>query len=92
MPKSRTTLAVILFLAAVIALMVYSSLGLAAYTCEVCMDFQGQSKCRSASGSTEQEALKTAIDNACAFLSSGVTETIGCANTPPTSAKCRPGR
>jgi hypothetical protein len=90
--KAKTTLAVILFAAAVLALIAYSTLNLGGYSCEVCIEFHGQSKCRSAQGSSEQEARRTATDNACAFLASGVTDSIACTNTPPQSVRCEKKR
>ena len=53
--------------------------------CRVCMDYQGRSDCREAEAPTRQECQRTATDNACALIASGMTQTIACANTPPTS-------
>lgn len=77
--------------AALLGLIVYSTLSLGGYSCEVCMEFEGQGKCRTAKGSSEDEARKTAIDNACAYLTSGVTGSIACTNTPPKSVRCQKG-
>ena len=85
---SRTTLAIIIMVAALIALIVFSTLSLGGYTCDVCMEFRDAAKCRSAKGSSAEEAKRTAIDNACAFLASGVTGSIACTNTPPKSVRC----
>jgi hypothetical protein len=51
---------------------------------EVCITFEGQSQCRIASGATKDAALRTAVENACALISSGPTDTVRCQNTPPT--------
>ena len=56
---------------------------------EVCMVFRGNRDCRKASAKTREEALRTAITNACALLASGVTDTGQCENTPPESVKWR---
>jgi hypothetical protein len=88
---SGTTIAVLVFAALVLALIVYSTLGLGGVSCEVCMEYQGMSRCRSAQGTTRQEATKTATENACAFLASGVTDSIACNNTPPRSVRCGSG-
>jgi len=85
-----TGLVIATFAALVLALLVYSSLSLGQYSCEACMEFRGRPKCRTAKGSTLGEARRTAIDNACAFLSGGVTDSIACTNTPPQSMKCEP--
>jgi hypothetical protein len=85
---SSTTLAALVFVAVVLALIVYSTLGLGGNSCEVCVEYHGGSRCRSARGSTRAEATKTAHENACAFLSSGVTDSIACNNTPAKSTRC----
>jgi len=56
--------------------------------CEVCITFQGRTECRSAVGATDQEATTTAIQNACAFLAAGMTQTVQCQNRRPDSAVC----
>ncbi len=88
--RTRTGLVIAIFAALVLAWMAYSSLSLGQYSCAACMEFRGQTKCRTAKGSTREEARRTAIDNACAFLSGGVTDSIACTNTPPQSLKCEP--
>lgn len=77
----------ILFAAAVLGVLIYSSLNLSSYKVEVCMDFQGRHACRTASAASREFALRTATSNACALIASGVTETIGCEQTRPTSIR-----
>ncbi len=67
-----------------LAALVYSTLSLARYECEVCVSFRGRSACRVAAGATREEAIRTASDNACAFLASGRTDSMACGRTPPT--------
>ena len=74
-----------LFGAAVLGYVVYSSFRPHPFRCEVCMSFQGRRDCRTASADTKEDALRTAITNACAQISSGVTESSQCENTPPES-------
>ena len=90
--RKKTTLAVVIFAALVLGLILFSTLSLGGYSCEVCMEFRGQQKCRTAKGSTTEEARKTAIDNACAFLASGVTDSIACTHSPPRSLHCKSTR
>ncbi len=73
----------ILFLVIVIGALVYSTSTLAAHKVEVCMEFKGQTQCRTASGSTEEFALRTATSNACALIASGVTDSIACDQATP---------
>jgi hypothetical protein len=56
---------------------------------EVCMAFRGQRDCRKAQAKDRQQALRTAITNACAQLASGVTDSGQCENTPPESVTWR---
>ena len=69
-------------LAALLVLIVLAVRSSFKHTCEACVTFHGRMECRSASGQTPEEALRTAVDNACAFLASGMTETVQCGGTP----------
>jgi len=73
----------IVFVVIFLGVIIYSSMNLAGYRVEVCMNFNGRSKCRRASGSTEEFARRTATTNACAEIASGVTESIACEQTVP---------
>nr|MDP9112565.1 hypothetical protein [Acidobacteriota bacterium] len=70
----RPVLVGILIVLVILGVMVYSSLNLASHRYEACMTFKGQTNCRTASGSTEAFATRTAISNACAGIASGVTD------------------
>lgn len=76
--------------AAVVVLIIYSTLSQASVSCEVCISYEGAAQCRTASGTTREEAIRTATTNACTFLSSGMSDSIRCSNTPPTSVACEP--
>ena len=69
--------------------MIYSLIGLAQVNCEVCIEFRGSTECRRADGANAAEAQKTATDVACTFLSSGMTDSIACGNTPPARVTCK---
>jgi len=73
----------IVFVIVVIAAIYYSTANLAAHRVEVCMEFKGLTSCRTASGSTEQFALRTATNNACATIASGVTDSVACDQSTP---------
>lgn len=73
----------VLIFAALIALIVYSTLGTAANRVEVCMQYDGRTSCRTAAGSTRDFALRTATSNACAEIAGGVTDTIKCEHAEP---------
>jgi hypothetical protein len=71
-----------------LALIIYSSMGLSPVTCEVCITYRGRSECRAAQGANAEEAQRTATDVACTFLSSGMTDSIACGNTTPARLMC----
>ena len=87
--RAKTGLAVAAVAVALIALIVYASMGLTEVTCEVCIEFNGQTKCRTAAGPTREDAMRTAADNACSFMTRNMDESIRCPNTPPKSVNCR---
>jgi hypothetical protein len=76
-------------LAPIAAVVVYSSFHVSQFACEVCISFQGRDQCRTVKAQTQEEALRGAIDNTCGILASGVTDTLRCQRTMPTTSKCR---
>jgi hypothetical protein len=77
-----------LALAGLVAVVVLSSLSIGSVRCEVCIEFRGRQVCRAVDGNDEAEARAAAVTNACALLASGVTDTVACQNTPPSSVHC----
>lgn len=74
----------IVIVAAILGLLVYSSLNLTQHRVELCIEFKGQSRCKIASGSSQEAAYRTALDNACGELAGGVTDTLACQRSEPT--------
>jgi hypothetical protein len=70
------------------AFVVYRSLRVAGYRCAVCISFRGQEVCRTVDGPTEREARRGATTNVCAYLASGVTDSIACEGTKPSKVEC----
>ena len=50
----------ILIVAAILGIMVYSSLNLSAHRVEVCINFKGIENCKTARGATQEDAIRTA--------------------------------
>jgi hypothetical protein len=82
-----TTWLGIAFVAVVVAFIAFSSFHQQRMTCRVCVTFNGRQDCRTASAASRQEAQRTAVDNACGLLASGVTDSIRCENTKPDSVE-----
>ena len=87
MMKNKGVWIVLLFGVLFLIVMYTSTRNLSAHRVEVCMEFRGRQACRSASAATPEMARRTATDNACAFLASGMSDSIACTNTPPASVK-----
>jgi hypothetical protein len=86
-PSMRVVLGVLLGVA-FIGLMAYAVLQETQVSCEVCLDYRGNSACRTSSAIDRNAAIQGAIHNACAILSSGVTDGIDCNATRPRSVQC----
>jgi hypothetical protein len=83
---SKPVLAAIVFVVVVLGIIIYTSISLGRrIRGEVCMEFNGQTACKTVSGDTREHVLQTAVSNACADIASGVTDTINCEHSPPKS-------
>jgi hypothetical protein len=81
--RASVIIGVVLVVLGSIALIVWSSMGLAQHTGEICITYNGRTDCRVASGQTREEAIRTATDMACSSLAAGMTDRINCSNTEP---------
>jgi hypothetical protein len=82
--KKKPVVAAVILALALLGLIAYSTMGLTKVRVEVCMEFEGRTNCRITSGSTKDFAIRSAIQNACADMASGVTQTMQCQATAPT--------
>lgn len=82
-----------LFVVGLVALIAYSTLHGPRYRVEVCMAYQKRSACRTVSAKSEQAAVRSASENACADIASGVTDSMRCEQSEPQRVKWfnRPG-
>ena len=81
----KTVWLAILFVVAVIGLVIATTFSGTRVRVEVCLSFRGRSDCRTVQAATKEDALRTATQNVCAQLASGVTDSIQCENTQPVS-------
>ncbi|HUI25398.1 MAG TPA: hypothetical protein VL403_04870 [Candidatus Kryptonia bacterium] len=84
----KSTLAALVLLPPIVGVVIYNSFQVSQFQCTVCMTFEGQSECRTVTGHTEAEGLQSATNNACALLTSGMTNSIRCTRTMPTKSEC----
>ena len=87
--KKKPVLAGVIFVAVFLAVLLYSTLSLtrSRHRVEVCMQFDRRTNCRVASGQTKDLALRAAIQNACALIAGGVTDSQACERSTPLSVK-----
>ena len=74
-----------------IGYIIYGSMARVERQCELCIEYRGQTECRSGAGATDEEARAAATMTACAELASGMAESINCQNTWPKSIQCQGG-
>jgi len=88
MSKTTKILIGVLFVA-LLGFIVYSTMGLAKVDCEACVEFHGRTACGRAAGTTQGEAVKSAVSIACSDLAAGRTENIVCEATRPKTISCK---
>ena len=86
---SKAAIAGILFAILMLGLILYETMSLEQYECEVCMEFEGRQKCLTVQAESEQQAMATAKDNACSYITVGRAEGFRCSQTPPASVRCK---
>lgn len=67
---------------------VYSSVSRVEAQCDVCIEWEGRTICRSGAGATDQEAITAAQQSACGGNAQGMSESIRCLNLQPVSVQC----
>ncbi len=77
----------IVFVVIILTVIIYSSMNLSKFKVEVCMQYNGSTNCRVASGANRDDTLRTAVTNACGGIAQGMTESMQCQNTQPVSVR-----
>lgn len=84
----KSTVITILLALGFAGLLLYSTLSAQQVECAACVTFNGKSNCATASGSSEEEALRTAVNTACGTIAAGMDESIRCSGLPPERPRC----
>jgi hypothetical protein len=85
--KKWPVIAGVIFILGFIAAMLLTTSGNAQFHCEVCLAFNGQTKCRTAGASAKDDAQRAATNAACSDLGIGGFE---CSSIQPVSVKWNP--
>jgi hypothetical protein len=72
---------------ALIGILAYSSLQATMKKYEVCMSFHGASHCSTATGTTPEEAIRSAQGIDCQLVTSGRDELMACMDQSPSSTR-----
>jgi len=83
----KSTLIALLFGVAVIAALIFNTLGNRQYRCEICITYLGRTQCRTAAARTRETAQRAAAELACSEIEGNMADRINCPNTPPDSLK-----
>jgi len=67
---------------------VYGTIAPVAYSCEVCLEFDGELVCRRGAGETEEAARMAAQESACGGNAQGMSEMIACRAAVPVRQSC----
>jgi hypothetical protein len=86
---SKIGIIIAAFVVAFAALITYSTMHGPRYRVEVCMTYGGRSACKTVSAKGEAAAIRSARENACADIASGVTDTMRCEQGQPSSVRWR---
>lgn len=70
-----------------VGVLAYSSLQQTRERFEVCMTFKGATHCATASGSTYDQAVRSAQEIDCQLLANGRDENMVCLDNPPASVR-----
>ena len=77
-----------LVVAALVAFLLYSTLGAQRVQCSTCAQFNGQRNCATATAATREEATRSAMTTACGTIAQGMADVINCQNSTPVSLSC----
>jgi len=89
-PMAKAVIIGLFFAVTTITIVVLSAMDSYSNSCNVCVTYNGKTQCREAYGASRDEAIQTAVSNACSFLASGMTQSVQCTHTVPSAITCEP--
>jgi hypothetical protein len=86
-PRARTV--TLLVLVGFVAFLLWSTLSSQRIECAVAVEFQGRSGSATASGASEEDAVREAQTAACGPITGSMNDRIACSRLRPVSRTCR---
>lgn len=72
-----------------VGFLLWTTLGAQQVECEICVEYNGQRNCATASNETEEAAVAAAQTTACGPITGGMNDVIACGNAVPVVRQCR---
>ena len=86
--RRSTRWTVIAGIIGLVGYVIYGSMARVERQCELCVEFNGQTVCRSGAGATDEEARQAAQTAACAMVAFDMAQSIQCDRTVPKTQRC----
>jgi hypothetical protein len=86
---ARTRTVTLLVIAGFVAFLLWSTLSSQRAECSVSVEFQGRTGTATASGASEEDAIREAQTTACGPLTGSMDDRIACSKVQPVSRHCR---
>lgn len=87
--NARSRLVTLLVVAAFVAFLLWSTLSSQRAECTVAVDYGGKASTATASGASEEDAVREAQTAACGPITGSMNDRIACAKAAPVSRRCR---
>jgi hypothetical protein len=86
---ARTRTVALLVIAGFVGFLLWSTLSSQRAECSVSVEFQGRTGTATASGASEEDAIREAQTTACGPLTGSMDDRIACSKVQPVSRHCR---
>ena len=86
---ARTRTVTLLVIAGFVGFLLWSTLSSQRAECSVSVEFQGRTGTATASGASEEDAIREAQTTACGPLTGSMDDRIACSKVQPVSRHCR---
>ena len=86
---ARARAVTLLVIVGFVAFLLWSTLASQHVQCSVAVEFQGRQGIATASGASEEDAIREAQTAACGPLTASMNERIACGRIPPASRHCK---
>ncbi|MEO6056409.1 MAG: hypothetical protein ABIQ49_06175 [Gemmatimonadales bacterium] len=86
---ARTRTITLLVLAGFVAFLLWTTLSSQQVECQVAVEFEGRPGSGTASGASEEDAVREAQTAACGPITGSMNDRVACGNARPVSRRCR---